>query len=112
MPVFDLSRQPRKLLFPGVRITTAWGERIMLSFVQFEYEGAEVPTHQHPHEQAGLCLEGAFELVISGERHVISAGDSYLIPGDTPHSARSLGGPCRTLDIFSPPREDYQSGDP
>ncbi len=108
MPFFDLSQQPTRELFPGVRITTAWGEEVMLSFVQFEREGAEVPTHQHPHEQLGMGLEGEFELVIGTERRVVRAGDSYWIPGGVPHSARSVGGPARTLDIFHPVRDDYK----
>ncbi len=107
MPFFDLSQQPTRELFPGVRITTAWGASIMLSFVTFEYEGAEVPLHQHPHEQAGVGLEGEFELVIDGVTRVIRAGDAYCIPGDTPHSARGITAGCRTLDIFHPIREDY-----
>ncbi len=107
MPFFDLSQQPTRELFPGVTLTTAWGDRIMMSFVHFQHAGAEVPTHQHPHEQMGMGLEGEFELIIDGESRIIRKGDSYCIPGGTPHSARSVNGPARALDIFSPPREDY-----
>ena len=106
MPFFDLKNQPTKEIFPGVRITTAWGEHIMLSFVRFEYEGATVPQHSHPHEQLGLGLEGRFELTIAGETRVVESGDSYFIPGGTPHSARALT-PARALDVFHPIREDY-----
>lgn len=108
MPFFDLAQQPSKDVFPGVRITTAWGDEIMLSFLQFEYAGAEVPTHHHPHEQAGMGLEGEFELVIGDEARIIRAGDSYCIPGNTPHSARSVNGPARVLDIFHPVRDEYK----
>lgn len=108
MPFFDLSQQPTKTIFPGVTITTAWGEHLMMSFVQFEFADAVVPTHQHPHEQMGMGLEGEFELVIDGEARIIRSGDSYCIPGNTPHSARSVHGPARALDIFHPVREEYQ----
>ena len=47
MPFFDLGQQPSKTIFPGVTITTAWGESLMMSFVEFAYEDASVPTHQH-----------------------------------------------------------------
>jgi quercetin dioxygenase-like cupin family protein len=107
MPVFDLSEQPTKEIFPGVRITTAWGERMMMSFVEFE-AGAEVPEHRHPHEQMGMGLEGEFELTIDGEAALIRPGDAYWIPGDTPHSARSVSGPARALDLFHPVREEYK----
>jgi quercetin dioxygenase-like cupin family protein len=108
MPFFDLTQQPTREIFPGVTITTAWGEQIMLSFVDFAYAGAEVPTHQHPHEQAGTGLEGEFELTIGNETRVIGRGDSYCIPGGVPHSAKSINGPARALDIFHPVREDYK----
>jgi quercetin dioxygenase-like cupin family protein len=108
MPFFDLSDRPRKNLFPGVSITTAWGENVMLSFVQFDYADALVPEHSHPQEQAGMGLEGEFELIIDGEAQIIRAGDAYCIPGNTPHSARSVNGPARALDIFSPVREEYK----
>ncbi len=106
MPFFDLKKQPSKIIFPGVKITTVWGEHLMLSFVEFGYDGAEVPTHQHPHEQMGVGISGEFELTIDGETRVVRAGDSYLVPGNVPHSARSLG-PARALDVFHPIRQDY-----
>lgn len=107
MPFFDLNEQPSKNLFPGVTITTAWGDSLMMSFVQFEHGNAQVPTHQHPHEQMGMGLEGEFELVIDGEARTVRPGDCYCIPSNVPHSARSLDGPARALDIFHPVREDY-----
>lgn len=108
MPFFDLTQQPTRRIFPGVTITTAWGERTMLSFVHFEQADALVPEHRHPHEQMGVGLEGEFELIIGEEARIIRAGDSYWIPGDVPHSARSVGGPARALDVFSPVRDDYK----
>lgn len=107
MPFFELEQQPTKTLFPGVVITTAWGESLMMSFVRFEYANAQVPTHSHPHEQMGMGLEGQFELVIGEESRIIRTNDSYCIPSNVPHSARSIGGPARALDIFHPIREDY-----
>ena len=108
MPFFDLTEQPTKTIFPGVTITTAWGDEIMLSFVAFHYAGALVPEHQHPHEQAGMGLEGEFELVIDGEARTIRAGDCYCIPGNVRHSARGLTPSSRALDIFHPVRDEYK----
>ena len=107
MPFFDLASRGSREIFPGVRITTASGDHIMMSFVHFERAGAEVPPHEHPHEQAGMGLEGEFELTILDETRVIRAGDAYCIPGGVRHSARSISGPARALDIFHPVREDY-----
>jgi quercetin dioxygenase-like cupin family protein len=108
MPFFDLAERPAKEICPGVSIRVAWGESLMMSFVEFAHAGALVPSHSHPHEQMGMGLEGEFELVIDGEARAIRPGDVYLIPSNVPHSARATTGPARALDIFHPVREEYR----
>jgi quercetin dioxygenase-like cupin family protein len=95
-------------LFEGVTAGLAWGDKVMLSLVRLE-PGSRVPEHSHPHEQAGVCIQGCFELTVCGQARVIREGDMYLIPGHTPHAARGLDIPCKTLDIFAPPRDDYKA---
>ena len=109
MGFIDWTKVPVIHLGPGVRIRTPHGERVMISLVEID-AGAVVAPHRHPHEQAGMVLEGRMELVISGESRILKKGEAYIIPGGTEHSARAVGGPCRTLDIFSPIREDYARG--
>jgi len=109
MPFVDWNQCPAIELGPGVRIRTPHGENIMLSLVEID-SGAVVPPHSHPHEQAGIVLEGQLELTIAGETRVLPQGSAYLIPGGALHSARAVGGPCRALDVFSPIREDYARG--
>jgi mannose-6-phosphate isomerase-like protein (cupin superfamily) len=108
MPFFDILGTEPRTLAPGIVIRTAWGDRIMLSFLDFETEGATVPRHQHPHEQMGMGLEGEFLLVIGDEERTVGPGDAYLIPSGVEHSATAVGGPARALDIFSPPRDEYK----
>jgi quercetin dioxygenase-like cupin family protein len=105
----DWAKVPAQEIATGVRIQTPHGERIMLSRVEFDGD-AVVPAHSHPHEQAGIVLDGRLELTIAGVARVLDAGDAYLIPGGVEHAARPVGGPCRVLDIFSPIREDYAAG--
>ena len=78
----------------------------MLSYLKME-AGAEVPTHSHPHEQAGMLLEGKLELTIGDEIRVMQPGEMYLVPGGVSHRAVAIDGPALVLDIFSPIREDY-----
>lgn len=92
---------------PGIHMLLGWTEKLMVSQVTIE-PGAEIPEHDHPHDQAGVCLEGTFELTIGGQTRVMEPGDIYLIPGGVPHSVRGLEGRARTVDLFAPPREDYQ----
>jgi quercetin dioxygenase-like cupin family protein len=109
MPFINWSDVPVQTLAPGVRLRTPYGERIMLSLVELD-EGATVPPHSHPHEQAGIVLEGMLELTIDGQARTLKAGDAYIAGGNVTHSARAVGGRCKVLDVFSPIREDYVTG--
>ena len=105
MIVKSTERQERA--FKGVSfLVGAVGERMMVTLMTFK-EGQEVGTHSHPHEQAGYCIKGSFELMIDGVSMVIERDDSYIIPGDTPHSYRVLEG-ALAVEVFSPPREHYR----
>jgi quercetin dioxygenase-like cupin family protein len=103
----DWSGLSAKAIAPGAKIRTAWGERIMLSYVELA-PGGKVPPHSHPHEQGGICLEGAMEFTIGDETRVIKRGESWMIPGGVVHAVLALGQGAVALDIFSPPREDYK----
>jgi quercetin dioxygenase-like cupin family protein len=103
----DLDNREAKEIVPGIHIRTFWGNEMLLSIVDFA-PNAVVPTHSHPHEQAGTVLSGEFELTIDGEARWVKPGDTYIIPGGVEHSGRSGDTPARALDIFSPVREDYQ----
>ena len=98
----------KKELVPGVFLRTLWGDKVMMVIVDIA-DSAVVPTHDHPHEQTGTVLSGRMELTIGKETRVLSKGEFYVIPGGIPHSARPVGGSCRALDIFSPPREEYKA---
>lgn len=105
MIVKKMDRQKRT--FKGVDfLVGAIGERMMVTLMTFK-QGQEVGTHQHPHEQAGYCLQGRFELTIDGVPQTVEPDDSYLIPGGVPHSYRILED-AQAIEVFSPPREDYR----
>ncbi len=75
---------------------------------RFEIEpGATVPTHSHPHEQAGYLVTGTLTFLLDGEEHELGAGDSYVIPGGESHGVENRGNETvRGIDVFSPPREN------
>ena len=100
------SRDPMELI-PGARTRTFWGDQVLLSLVEID-AGGEVPKHTHPHEQAGIVIEGEIEMGIGGEVRTIRPGDMYIIPGNVEHYARSEGGPAKVLDVFSPVREEFK----
>ena len=94
-------------LAPGVSMRPLFGDGAMLNLIEFE-PGAQVPEHDHPHEQLGYVLEGDLTLVIAGEAHVLRPGDAYSIPGGIRHGASSEDGGL-VLDVFQPVREDYRA---
>ena len=101
-----LDALPQREIVPGVRIRIIAGSNLMLSIVDLEAEGI-VPTHQHPHEQAGMILSGQVEMWIGDEKRLVGAGDVYIVPGGVPHGARAVGGPARVIDAFHPLRDEY-----
>ena len=107
MSFIDLERVTPKEVFEGSRIRVASGERVMLSLMDLDAH-AKVPPHSHPHEQAGMVLEGVFELTIGGEKRIVRKGDCYICPPGVEHSVDVGDAPARVLDIFSPPRDEYR----
>ena len=69
--------------------------------------GHALPEHHHPHEQITNIIEGEFEMTVDGVTKICKAGDVVVIGGDKPHAGRALTD-CRIIDVFNPPREDYQ----
>lgn len=71
-------------------------------------KGAEVRRHNHMNDQVGYVVKGKLALTIGDETCIVTAGDSYAIPGGIYHSAQILEDTV-TIDTFSPPREDYRT---
>ena len=79
--------------------------------VRWEFrKGAVAARHSHPHEQIVVMIEGRLRLTVGDVDKVMAPGDIVVIPPDVPHEAQALEDTV-VLDIFSPPREDFLSGD-
>jgi quercetin dioxygenase-like cupin family protein len=103
----DLENRPTKQLAPGVLAKTFWGDKMLMSMVEFE-PNSVVGNHSHPHEQTGVVLEGELTFIIGGQKRVLKPGDMYVIPGGVEHSATAANGRVKALDVFSPVREEYK----
>ncbi len=108
MPLHLLEKIPAREFFPGFRGRILHTPDLTLAFWEIDAD-CELPLHRHPERQLVQVLEGRFALNVAGEEVLLTPGTVYEIPGDVPHSGRSLS-PCRILDIFSPARKDLQSG--
>ena len=106
MPFIKIDDYEPVELAPGARARTPYGKHLMLSYLEMDQDSV-IPTHSHPHEQAGMMIEGRLELTIADESRICEPGDMFIIPPGTPHSARAAGSKAVVLDVFSPVREDY-----
>lgn len=97
---------PQDEMRPGVhRRVMGTTDRMMLT--QFFLErGAEVPTHQHHHDQVGYVVQGRIAFTVSDQTVELGAGDSYAFPGGLPHRAVAVTD-CILVEVFAPPREDF-----
>jgi quercetin dioxygenase-like cupin family protein len=93
--------------FAGITLHTCCIDKMTLSMATLDPH-AIVPEHAHPHEQAGIVLEGSAIFSIGGEHKTLKPGDLFRIPGNIRHKVVVLDKPARILDIFSPVRDDYR----
>lgn len=106
MPFIDINSIEAISPVPGCRLRTPYGQNLMLSYLEMD-SGAEIPMHNHPHEQGGILLQGRLQLTIGEETRVCEAGSMFIIPPGVPHRAVAVDGPAVVMDVFSPVREDY-----
>ena len=91
------------------RVITA--ERVMLGHIYMK-KGCIVPVHSHENEQVTYVLEGALRFWLGADQRqelVLSAGEVLAIPSSLPHKAEALEDTL-SLDVFSPPRQDWLDG--
>jgi quercetin dioxygenase-like cupin family protein len=61
--------------------------------------GTHFPEHTHGVDKIDAVLSGQFELVVSGERVALGAGDWVAVPRGAPHTATVVGNePVVSLD--------------
>lgn len=98
-----------KKTFKGVNLDSlAVGERSMVTKMNY-VRGDFATLHTHPHEQCGYVISGAYHLIVDCEEKIdviMHPGDTYAIPGNTPHSFEVIEG-GEVVDVFTPHRDDY-----
>ena len=69
--------------------------------------GTDVPEHRHPNEQIGILTHGSLTFTIGGEVRELRPGATWVIPSDVPHSVRSGPEGASLVELFAPPRDDW-----
>jgi len=96
---------------PGVnRQILGHNRELMVVRVEFA-TGSEGYVHEHYHSQVSYVESGEFDVNVNGVIKRLKAGDSFYIPPNLPHGAVCIKSGV-LLDVFSPHREDFLSGDP
>ncbi|MDE0715762.1 MAG: cupin domain-containing protein [Gammaproteobacteria bacterium] len=94
-------------LAPGITTTVFPGEHAMLSVVRFEPH-CKGRMHHHPQEQWGICLGGSGTRYQGEEAVEVGRGDFWRTPGGVPHTIESGPDGLVVLDVFAPPRREYE----
>lgn len=106
MPLVDLNKVVEKELAPGFYAKIVHSNDMTVAHVRVD-GGAELPEHQHPHEQIMNLISGEFLFTVDGKEYRMSAGETYVIPSNVPHSAKAVTD-CMIVDVFHPVREDFK----
>ena len=87
-PISDLPEAD--IPIDGITAFLSQSESHQIIFMAFEKD-VDLTEHSHA-AQVGFVLEGKIELIIDGEGHSYSKGDSYYIPEGVPHSGKIFAG--------------------
>lgn len=94
--------------WPGVEQYVVWGNNIMLVYA-FIGANKSAPQHNHPHEQLVTIIEGEISFTVGDETKSMKAKDVVTVPSNIMHSAIAGPNGCVTVEIFSPPREEFKT---
>lgn len=101
-----LANIPAKEIRPGFFGKMVHGDKSTLTVWDIK-KGSRLLEHSHPHEQITYVVDGELEMVIGGEKYLLTAGATHAIPSNVPHSAYAHTD-CRVIDTFAPARDDYR----
>jgi quercetin dioxygenase-like cupin family protein len=73
-------------------------------------KGSKVQVHSHENEQLSTIMEGVVKFTIDGGELILGKGETLRIPPFSAHGAEAIED-ATILDVFSPIRKDWESGD-
>ena len=111
MSAFDDVRGlvPRRI-WEGITARAVHGERLTLASSSSSRRDRE--EHSHEHEQLGIVLRGSLLFRVGDEEKDLGPGETWEIPSNTPHRAQAGPHGASVLDVFAPPRSEWDQGEP
>ncbi len=104
----NLERVPEEKVTDQITRRIVTGEKEMLVLWKMK-AGAHAAAHRHPNEQIFWMLKGKMEFRLGNEKRTCGPGDVGVIPAGVEHEAW-FSEDTEVIDIFSPPREDFYTG--
>jgi len=101
---------PRRV-WDGITARGVHGERLTMAVVELD-PGAIAAEHQHDHEQLGMVLRGSVTFRVGDEERELRPGETWQIPSNVPHRAEAGPDGASVLDVFAPPRTEWQQAEP
>jgi quercetin dioxygenase-like cupin family protein len=98
-------------IWDGIVARAVVGQEMTMAIVELE-PGAVAAEHSHANEQLGIVLSGSMTFRIGDETREIRPGTTYRILSDVPHMATAGADGCVVMDIFAPPRADWERFEP
>jgi gluconolactonase len=95
-------------LQPGANSRLIGGRGAQASFLQMS-PGMNFAAHLHPEEQLMIVLRGSIEELILDGSTAMEKGDLLYLPGTMVHGGKVGDTGCDVLDVFYPPRPDYEA---
>ena len=101
--VFGLPEPTEQQPFPGVRRRSFESTQATLASYVME-PGAGFPLHRHPEEQITVICDGDAEFTVDGERHRLTAGQTFVVPPHVEHGLRAGPSGARLIAVVVPRR--------
>jgi quercetin dioxygenase-like cupin family protein len=103
------SKAPSEIVRPGVRRRAFGNEGVMLVMNEIE-PGMQPSPHVHESfDQIATIVSGQALYHVGDEAHRVGPGSLLLIPAGVVHWIEPVDGSrIENLDIFAPPRADYE----
>jgi quercetin dioxygenase-like cupin family protein len=106
--VYSFAELPEEWMNEKLSRRIVPGTNEMLGYIVLK-RGCFVPPHNHISEQMAIMHKGALKFTIHGKDTIVKEGEVIVIPPNVEHSVVAIED-TTVIDCFSPPREDWLSG--
>jgi quercetin dioxygenase-like cupin family protein len=102
----DFDAVPPRQIWDGTLARVVRGECMTFALIELD-PGTLVPEHAHANEQVGVLVRGSLRFLIGGEERTVGPGETWLVRANVPHSAEAGPEGAVAVEVFSPPRDDW-----